>query len=172
MEKIQFCYMHSTKVAKRYCKKCNVNICNDCTIEKHSNHIDEIVRLTNVDSFYCSLIKSFISKSKPKITNTTCSYNSSHVMKSFCSTCNQFYCGRCDTSTHSSHMNESLNNCYPQLLDILKLLLNVTGNEKAKFVNINNKELTTKVTSFEIDMKNIMTIINKLELNPLGTRRG
>ena len=162
MEKIQFCYIHSTKPAKRYCKKCNVNICNDCAIENHSNHIDECVKLTNEDNFYNSLIKSFISKSKSKITNTTCSFNSSHVMNSFCSTCNQFYCGKCDTSTHSSHLNESLDNFYVQLVDILKLLLNISGNERAKCVNVNNKELTNKVTVFEHDMKNIIIIINKV----------
>ena len=163
MEKIQFCYIHSSKPAKRHCRKCSVSTCNDCAIEKHSDHIDEVVRLANSGDNVCSsLIKSFMSKSKPKITNATCPFNSqAHAQNSFCCSCNLFYCGQCESSTHSSHLSESLNNLSPQLFDVLKLLVNVNGNEKTKFTNINSKDLVSKVTSFENDMKNIITSITK-----------
>ena len=81
MDQLLFCDNHPEKIAKRNCKKCNQNLCNECVFEFHIEHHEEITKLkysidtkkTNFTEILSKDIKLIIDKTledlKPKIYN-------------------------------------------------------------------------------------------------------
>ena len=45
MDHLLFCNNHPEKIAKRHCKKCDQNLCNDCVFESHVEHHTEIEKI-------------------------------------------------------------------------------------------------------------------------------
>ena len=45
MDHLLFCKNHPDKIAKRHCKKCDQNICNECVFDFHIEHNSEIEKL-------------------------------------------------------------------------------------------------------------------------------
>jgi hypothetical protein len=79
MDNLLFCDKHPEKIAKRNCKKCNQNLCNECVLDFHIDHHEEITKLeysidtkkTNFADLLSKDIKLIIDKTledlKPKI---------------------------------------------------------------------------------------------------------
>ena len=79
MDHLLFCDKHPEKIAKRNCKKCNQNLCNECVLDFHIDHHEEITKLeysidtkkTNFTEILSKDIQSIIDKTledlKPKI---------------------------------------------------------------------------------------------------------
>ena len=45
MDHLLFCANHTEKIAKRYCNKCDQNLCNECIFDSHIEHHEEITKL-------------------------------------------------------------------------------------------------------------------------------
>ena len=45
MDHLLFCINHPDKIAKRHCKKCDQNVCNECVFDFHIEHNLEIEKL-------------------------------------------------------------------------------------------------------------------------------
>ena len=45
MDKLLFCVNHPEKIAKRHCKKCDQNVCNECVFDSHIEHNTEIEKI-------------------------------------------------------------------------------------------------------------------------------
>ncbi len=79
MEHLLFCVNHPEKIAKRHCKKCDQNLCNECVFDSHIEHHEEITKLEysigakkiNFANILSKDIKAIIDKTledlKPKI---------------------------------------------------------------------------------------------------------
>ena len=79
MDHLLFCDKHPEKIAKRNCKKCNQNLCNECVFDSHIEHHEEITKLeysidtkkTNFADLLSKDIKTIIDQTledlKPKI---------------------------------------------------------------------------------------------------------
>ena len=71
MDHLLFCVNHPQKVAKRHCKKCNKDLCNECVFDSHIEHHSEITKLkysidtkkNNFSEVLSKDIKSLIDKS-------------------------------------------------------------------------------------------------------------
>ena len=112
MEENYYCFNHPSKYAKRYCKKCNQNICNTCALDEHSYHIEEIESL---NLFYVSTsnskdIVSLVNNTKNKtlLSNELaknlqeksmlkhfCMYFIYHEATHYCKVCSNFICKEC-----------------------------------------------------------------------------
>ena len=79
MDHLLFCVNHPEKIAKRHCKKCDQNLCNECVFDSHIEHHEDITKLeysidakkTNFENILTKDIKLIIEKTleelKPKI---------------------------------------------------------------------------------------------------------
>ena len=79
MDHLLFCVNHPEKIAKRHCKKCDQNVCNECVFDSHIEHHTEITKIeyaidtkqNHFSQFLSKEIKSIIDKSledlKPQI---------------------------------------------------------------------------------------------------------
>ena len=45
LDHLLFCANHHEKIAKRHCKKCNQDICNECVFDLHIEHHKEITKI-------------------------------------------------------------------------------------------------------------------------------
>ena len=45
MDQLLFCVNHPEKIAKRHCKKCDQNVCNECVFDSHIEHNTEIEKI-------------------------------------------------------------------------------------------------------------------------------
>ena len=45
MDHLLLCVNHPEKIAKRHCKKCEQNICNECVFDSHIEHNKEIEKI-------------------------------------------------------------------------------------------------------------------------------
>ena len=45
MDHLLFCINHEGKIAKRHCKKCDQNLCNDCVFDLHIEHHTQIEKI-------------------------------------------------------------------------------------------------------------------------------
>ena len=71
MDNLLFCVNHPEKIAKRHCKKCEQDLCNDCVFDSHIEHHTEITKIeysidtkqTNFSQILSKEIKAIIDKS-------------------------------------------------------------------------------------------------------------
>ena len=45
MDHLLFCVNHPEKIAKRHCKKCEQDLCNECIFDSHIEHHEEITKI-------------------------------------------------------------------------------------------------------------------------------
>jgi hypothetical protein len=117
------CYNHNSKIAKKFCKACNVFACNGCILENHVEHIQNICKLnklyTNEREMLDKLITEF-GKVDPAALKLKCAKFIFHEASIFCKVCKSFLCEKCS----KSHEHE----CVP-LTDYFEMII-----DKAEFL--------------------------------------
>ena len=147
MEIFDFCVLHPNELAKRYCTKCKVNICYECSLSNHSTHIHDLIPVEKISQTNYNSLKKFLLKPNKEMLNMFCSYNTAHSADIFCISCSKFYCTKC-ASAHQLHETTTINNFYNELLANIEFILYLTGQE-------------TDVNIFED--KNVITVLLKYE---------
>ena len=128
MEMFDFCVFHPNELAKRYCTKCQVNICYECSLSNHSTHIHDLIPVEKISQTNYNSLKKFLLKPNKEMLNMFCSYNTAHSADIFCISCSKFYCIKC-ASAHQLHETTTINNFYNELLANIEFILYLTGQE-------------------------------------------
>ena len=97
MEQFIFCLNHPSKYAKRICRQCDVKLCNSCSIDFHSDHIN-LVESLNLEFVKepIPIINKFIENSESKLLlMNRCMYFIFHEAHLYCRDCSNFICDKC-----------------------------------------------------------------------------
>jgi hypothetical protein len=106
------------KTAKRFCNQCRSYLCNNCTINNHSNHIKEVFKINSLyNTHNFSFINDLFGNDKP-ISEFKCSIGvCCKESKYLCLTCQMYICDKCLKDKHQQdHNTKSLNDYF----DLLK----------------------------------------------------
>lgn len=103
MELELFCINHPHKFAKRYCRNCDILICNTCALDYHSDHIESIESLnkkyiSDTNDFF-NIVNQFLNKSIGYVNTINqigkCMNVIYHEATLYCKTCMNYICSKC-----------------------------------------------------------------------------
>jgi len=81
MEEIIYCANHQKKIAKRHCNKCNVDICNECVIQSHVEHHNDIQKITYSINPKTTAFNDFINKEIQTLVKKELKNMEEHLLK-------------------------------------------------------------------------------------------
>jgi hypothetical protein len=111
------------KTAKRFCDECKVYLCNECTLDNHSQHVNKVFK---INSLYSTNIITFLHDifdiDKP-IMEYKCDCNQdAHFL---CKSCRSFICDKCLQEHAKSHPTMSINEYFDSIKRRIGIFQNI-----------------------------------------------
>ena len=171
---IIYCRLHPSKQAIKYCKKCKLYICRECSFENHETH-NSLLQTLNIPSHPKESIINLKELTKTKVSDYNsvsfkCMNQVFHQAKDYCQNCKNFICKNCIPKHDQKHIIINLSEIFNQFNDMVDNIISggkKNENKVEEKIIENKKQIEIHVN--QIDYEKYINKINDyiLKLNEL-----
>ena len=171
---IIYCRLHPSKQAIKYCKKCKLYICRECSFENHETH-NSLLQTLNIPSHPKESIINLKKLTKTKVSDYNsvsfkCMNQVFHQAKDYCQNCKNFICKNCIPKHDQKHIIINLSEIFNQFNDMVDNIISggkKNENKVEEKIIENKKQIEIHVN--QIDYEKYINKINDyiLKLNEL-----
>ena len=171
---IIYCRLHPSKQAIKYCKKCKLYICRECSFENHETH-NSLLQTLNIPSHPKESIINLKELTKAKVSDYNsvsfkCMNQVFHQAKDYCQNCQNFICKNCIPKHDQKHIIINLSEIFNQFNDMVDNIISggkKNENKVEEKIIENKKQIEIHVN--QIDYQKYINKINDyiLKLNEL-----
>ncbi len=171
---IIYCRLHPSKQAIKYCKKCKLYICRECSFENHETH-NSLLQTLNIPSHPKESIINLKELTKTKVSDYNsvsfkCMNQVFHQAKDYCQNCKNFICKNCIPKHDQKHIIINLSEIFNQFNDMVDNIISggkKNENKVEEKIIENKKQIEIHVN--QIDYQKYINKINDyiLKLNEL-----